>query len=84
MSFRMNQKVHIKSIKSSDGIPQMGVVIGIIKIKGNCYLSYDSFRQYLNNLSAFEYIVAYQRKSGGFDRIFTETYQEKDLEKWST
>lgn len=82
MAFRMNQKVHIKAINSTDGIPQMGVVVGIVKKPDAYYLSYNTFKQYIANLNDIEYTVAYERKVSGTMRILTEKYYEKDLAKW--
>ena len=82
MAYRMNQKVHIKAINSIDGIPQMGVIVGIIKKPNVYYLGYMSFRQYLANLTSMQYTVAYERKVGGKFQVITEQYYGDDLAKW--
>lgn len=78
MAFRMNQKVHITAINSTDGIPQTGVVIGLIKIADKHYLSAWTFNDHLRSLRDFEYVVCYERVG----KIFTERYLDYQLEAY--
>lgn len=71
--FKMNQKVHILSDHKADGSKSVGVIVGIVKCSE--YLYHTSFKDYLKNLTNFEYFVATDYGS----RIETRRIIESDL-----
>lgn len=72
--FRMNQKVHILSDRKVDGSKSVGVIVGVVKYSNNMF--HITFKDYLRNLTNFEYFVAVDYGS----RIETRRITEENLD----
>lgn len=72
--FKMNQKVHILSDRKMDGSKSVGVIVGVVKYSNN--MSHITFKDYLRNLTNFEYFVAVDYGS----RIETRRITEENLD----